>query len=165
MTLVAIVLAAGRATRFGSDKMSADLNGVPLLHHAIRAARAAPVERVIVVTRPGVDAGEWSYAPAVEVIRLTSEALSDSLRAGIAAAGQAERIGDNYAALPVFHGRAGHPVLLSARAFPDICALSGDEGAGRLLKARADIMRVHCEDPAVQLDIDRPEDLATLRAG
>jgi molybdopterin-guanine dinucleotide biosynthesis protein A len=30
-----IVLAGGRSTRFGSDKLMAELDGVPLLHHAV----------------------------------------------------------------------------------------------------------------------------------
>ena len=44
MTLVALVLAAGSARRFGSDKLSAPFRGLPLVRHAIRAARANPVD-------------------------------------------------------------------------------------------------------------------------
>lgn len=181
MNLVALVLAAGSATRFGSDKLSALLDGEPLLFHAIRAARAAPVSRVIVVARPGLDTGTWPGAPPVDVLRIASTALSDSLKAGIDAAQAAEgafvflgdmprvphdeagrlaaTIGESYAALPRHEGRAGHPVLLSARAFADIAALSGDEGAGRLLRRRDDVVFDECTDSAIHFDVDRPEDL------
>lgn len=184
MNLVAVVLAAGKATRFGSDKLSARLSGEPLLFHAIRAARAAPVGRVIVVARPGLDTGNWTAAPPVEVVRLASEALSDSLKAGIAAAQGADgafvflgdmpaiphhvahrlaaELGIFYAALPRHHGRPGHPVLLSARAFPDIAGLTGDEGAGRLLRARNDVAFAECAEPSIHIDVDRPEDLAGM---
>lgn len=184
MNLVALVLAAGSATRFGSDKLSALLEGEPLLFHAIRTARAAPVSRVIVVARPDLDAGSWDGAPQVDVLRIASNALSDSLKAGIAAAPEADGtfvflgdmprvpheeagrltrlLGSNYAAMPRHRGRPGHPVLLSARAFPDIVILSGDEGAGRLLRSRTDVAFDDCADPAVNLDVDRPEDLAAL---
>lgn len=184
MRLAAVVLAAGKATRFGGDKLSALLGGEPLLHHAIRAARAAPLERVIVVARTGFDIGQWPGEPSVERVEIASDALSVSLRAAMVAAqgmdgvfvflgdmprvppqvaGQLERVlGDNYAAVPRCAGKSGHPVLLSARSFADIALLTGDAGAGRLLKARSDVAFVDCDDPGILLDVDRPEDLTVL---
>jgi molybdenum cofactor cytidylyltransferase len=184
MKLAAVVLAAGSSRRFGADKLTATLDGVPLLHHAVRAARAAPVERIFIVARKGLATGEWPGAPQVETIPIASDALSASLKAGIAAAsgmdgafvflGDMPRIphglardlaaalGDAFAAVPRHAGRAGHPVLLSARSFAGITGLDGDAGAGRLLKSRDDIVFVDCDDPGILLDIDRPEDLAKL---
>lgn len=181
MNLVALVLAAGSASRFRSDKLSALLDGEPLLFHAVRAARAAPVSRVIVVARPRLETGQWEGDPPVQVLRVTSKALSDSLKAGIAAArgtdgafvflgdmpyvphGEAGRlarlIGSKDAAVPRHRGRPGHPVLLSARMFPEIQILSGDQGAGGLLRARKNVAFDECSDPAILFDIDRPEDL------
>jgi molybdopterin-guanine dinucleotide biosynthesis protein A len=49
-----IVLAGGRSERFGSDKLAAEVDGRPLLHHAIEAV-AAVAETVIVVAAPGAD--------------------------------------------------------------------------------------------------------------
>ena len=185
MTRVALVLAAGSATRFGSDKLSATLNGEPLLFHAIRAARAAPVSRVIVVARPGLEIGDWQGSPSVDVVRIASEALSQSLQAGISAAARAEgayvflgdmphiphhiashlarAIGDGFAAMPCEGGHPGHPVLLSARAYPAIAGLTGDQGAGRLLRQRSDVVFVDCTDPEIHVDVDVPADLAQLR--
>lgn len=181
MNLVALVLAAGSATRFGSDKLSVLLDGEPLLFHAVRAARAAPVSRVIVVARPDLETGEWDGDPPVEVLRLTSKALSDSLKAGIAAAhgtdgafvflgdmpytpqteaGRLARlIGSKDAAVPRHCGRPGHPVLLAARIFPEILTLSGDQGAGGLLRGHDNVVFDECSDPAILFDVDRPEDL------
>jgi molybdopterin-guanine dinucleotide biosynthesis protein A len=48
----AIVLAGGRSSRFGSDKLVATVDGAPLIHHPIRAV-AAVVERIVVVAAPG----------------------------------------------------------------------------------------------------------------
>jgi molybdenum cofactor cytidylyltransferase len=185
MRLAALVLAAGSSSRFGSDKLSALLDGEPLILHAIRAARAAPVERVFVVAREGLAIGDWAGSPEVERISLISEALSTSLRAGIEAAsgfdgvyvflGDMPRVprdladqlaavlGQAFAAVPRHAGRAGHPVLLSARSFAEVTGLEGDAGAGKLLKSRNDIAYVECDDPGVLLDIDRPGDLADLR--
>jgi molybdopterin-guanine dinucleotide biosynthesis protein A len=44
-----IVLAGGRSTRFGSDKLLAPLDGRPLLEHAVRALAAVTTEVVVVV--------------------------------------------------------------------------------------------------------------------
>lgn len=184
MRLAAVVLAAGAGSRFGGGKLGALFRGEPLIVHAIRAARAAPVERVIVVCAPGLDIGEWSGMPAVEAVRLASPELSVSLKAGIAAAGDCDGVfiflGDmplvprdaatglaslldgNLAAIPRFEGRNGHPVLLSARAFPEVAGLAGDEGAGRLLKRREDVAFLDCASEGVLLDVDRTEDLARL---
>ena len=184
MTFASIVLAAGAATRFGGDKLSASFQGEPLLHHAIRAARAAPVERVIVVCAPGLDIGPWPGHPPVEALRLDSEALSRSLKAGIATAGNvagafvflgdmplvphavavqlAAMLGENFAVLPRCNGRPGHPVLLSSRAFADIARLEGDEGAGRLLRQRDDVAFLDSTDEGIVLDVDRAEDMARL---
>jgi molybdenum cofactor cytidylyltransferase len=82
VTLAAIVLAAGAGSRFGGDKLSAQFKGEPLIAHAIRAARAAPVSRVIVVCPPALDIGNGRATP-VTALRIASKELSASLKAGI----------------------------------------------------------------------------------
>ena len=48
--IAGLVLAAGGARRFGSPKQLAELDGVPLLQHAIEAMLAVPsLDRVVVV--------------------------------------------------------------------------------------------------------------------
>lgn len=49
-----VILAAGRAERFGQDKMLVELGGSPLLLHSVRAFVASgAVQELIVVARPG----------------------------------------------------------------------------------------------------------------
>ncbi len=50
-SVAAIVLAGGAARRFGADKLAADLDGRPLLHHALEAV-AAVADRIVVVVAP-----------------------------------------------------------------------------------------------------------------
>ena len=52
--IAGIVLAGGRSSRFGSDKLTALFDGIPLLHHAI-AHVAAVSDDVIVVMSPSAD--------------------------------------------------------------------------------------------------------------
>jgi molybdenum cofactor cytidylyltransferase len=184
VSFTAIVLAAGAGKRFGGGKMAAMFGGEPLLAHAIRAAQAAPVERVIVVCAPGLEIGTWTAAPPVEALPIASTELSASLKAGIAAATGcdgafvflgdmpliphglasklAQALGGSFAAVPRHQGRNGHPVLLSSQAFPAIAQLAGDQGAGKLLAGRSDIAFVDAGDEGVLLDIDLAEDIARL---
>lgn len=179
--LVAIVLAAGHGTRFGGGKLAALLAGRPLLDHAVAAALASPAGQVIVVGRPGTELPE---DPRLSLLEVASAALSESLRAALAAAGEVDaaliflgdmplvphgmserliaRLGDSLAAFPVFQGQPGHPVLLARRGFALAEGLAGDEGLGRALRGRADVARLAVEDEGVVLDVDTPEALARL---
>lgn len=56
MTLLGVILAGGQATRFGSDKALAVLEGRPLLEHAAAAVLGA-VARTIVCGREGAPLG------------------------------------------------------------------------------------------------------------
>jgi molybdopterin-guanine dinucleotide biosynthesis protein A len=51
-TVAVVVLAGGRSSRFGRDKLAEPLDGRPLLDHAIEAARRLTAE-VLVVVSPG----------------------------------------------------------------------------------------------------------------
>jgi molybdenum cofactor cytidylyltransferase len=178
----AIVLAAGRGERFGGGKLSALLRGVPLIGHALAAACAAPVARIVVVARDDVPV--LADDPRITVIRMASPALSASLSAGLAAAGDvdgafvfladmplvphdmAARLlaaqGDAIAALPTWQGQPGHPVLLSRRGFALAEGLTGDEGLGRMLRGRADVLCLPVAEPGVTQDADTPDALAAL---
>ena len=59
-----LVLAAGAGTRFGGRKQLAELDGRPLLEHALRAMTAAPVGRVVVVLGALVGGGHRDRGPA-----------------------------------------------------------------------------------------------------
>ena len=52
----AIVLAGGRSSRFGRDKLAEPLDGRPLLHHAIDAVRPIAGEVLVVVSPDGAPA-------------------------------------------------------------------------------------------------------------
>lgn len=180
MALAAIVLAAGRATRFGADKLLADFRGEPLVAHALRAALAAPVARVVLVG--------GTHLPISADPRLSrvdgGAGLADSLKAGLAAVGEvdgvfvflgdmplvphglaarlAEALGDALAAVPGRDGQPGHPVLLSRAAMALVEGLAGDNGLGKLLRSRADVVRLAVDDAGAVADVDTPTDLGAL---
>jgi molybdenum cofactor cytidylyltransferase len=114
-----------------------------------------------------------------------AEGMAASLRAGIAAlppdaAGAFVFLGDMpqvppqvapdlaaalragaKAAVPVFEGRRGHPVLFAAEAFPALRRLSGDQGARGVLQGLGEaVAEVAAPTAGVLFDIDTPEALA-----
>ena len=191
--VAAVLLAAGRGTRFGSDpKLLANLDGKPLVRHAVEAALASNARPIVVVL--GAHAGAVRAALHGLDLAFADNAafaagLSTSLRAGLAAlpAGtaaavilladmprvtpaQIDRLASAYRAagrplsaiVPVVEGRRGNPVLLDRAVLCDaLAALTGDHGAGPLLKGRADVLEVPGE-PGTALDVDTPDMLEQL---
>ncbi len=188
MNVAAILLAAGTATRFGSDKLLHCLpHGVPIAVQAARQLKEVFGEQVLAVVRPeavalagrlraegcGVvvceSAGEGMGASLACAVRAAAGAqgflvaLADMpfIRASsIAAVRDALAAGAPLAA-PYFHARRGHPVGIAGRFRAELENLRGDEGARQLLAARAgEIVKVPVGDPGVIRDIDSPGDLA-----
>ena len=66
------------------------------------------------------------------------------------------------AVVPVVDGRRGNPVLLDrCRLGPELAALTGDHGAGPLLRGRADVLEI-VGDPGTVLDVDTPDALTRV---
>jgi molybdenum cofactor cytidylyltransferase len=191
--VAAIVLAAGRGTRFGKDsKLLASLGGKTLVRHVVEAAVGSLADPVIVVTGHRASEIEASLEglPA-EVVQNTDFAsgLSTSLKAGFAALPSKTRAavillgdmpliktdlidtlihvwrakGEPAALVPTLNGQRGNPVVLSRVLEDMIEALSGDVGAGSILRPRRDVMEWPTTDPAILLDVDTPGGMSKLQ--
>ncbi len=91
MSAVAVVLAAGASSRFGSPKLLAPLRGRPVLQHVLDAVAAAGLRDAVVVL--GADAGAAGAAIAWRGERRVvnprpGDGLSSSLRVGLDAAAE-----------------------------------------------------------------------------
>jgi molybdenum cofactor cytidylyltransferase len=89
--VVAVVLAAGSSSRFGSPKLLAPLDGKPILQHALDALAAAGVDDVAVVLGDEQAAVEAAIAWRGErrvVNERPGDGLSSSLRVGLDAAAE-----------------------------------------------------------------------------
>jgi molybdenum cofactor cytidylyltransferase len=171
------------------SKLVATFRGEPLVRAAVKAALAADLAVVVVTghARAEVEAAldgleiTWAHNPDF------ATGLASSLKAGVAAlpedvGGALALLGDMplvspnvlarladafaarpeaLAAIPIFAGRRGNPVLLARALFGEVAKLQGDEGARRLLKTAdaARIVEVEFDDEAVTLDVDTPQDL------
>jgi molybdenum cofactor cytidylyltransferase len=185
-----LVLAAGAATRFGSAKQLADLDGRPLLEHAVRAMTASPVGRVVVVLGAGAEevlAGVDLHGADAVMCERWAEGQSASLACGLAELTGCEAVvvtlGDQPLISPdairrvigarredaaavraTYHGLPGHPVLLERRLFERMRDVSGDHGARNLLMS-IHTREVPCDDLGGGQDVDTPAQLDALRAG
>ena len=186
MNIVGLLLAAGSAKRFGSDKLRHALpHGVAI---AVQAARHLKSQvDVVAVVRPGSD--ELSQALKGEGCEVVicdnaAEGMGASLACAVLAAGGADAwlvaLGDmpyvrpsSIAAVraaleggallvaPFFHAHRGHPVGIGAKFRQELLSVGGDEGAKALLSRHgSELLKIPVGDPGVIRDIDRPEDLA-----
>ncbi len=182
--IAGLVLAAGAGTRFGSDsKLLAELDGRPLLEHAVRAQCGVPeISRVAVVL--GAHAGKLlervSFGRAEVVIcEDWSSGQAASLRSGVGSLVGAAKVvvtlGDQPLIPPAviarlalepagaratYDGRPGHPVVLGPVQISAVSRLRGDRGASELLR---DGPRIECSDVWSGRDVDTPEDLEMIR--
>ncbi len=191
LRVVGLVLAAGAARRFGSDKLAASLEGRPLLDHVLDALRAVPLDEIVVVTRR-----ERSIPVAgdlrVVVNKAPEEGLSSSLRLGLAAIAalegvlvdavvialgdqpridpmvvrrllEAARTSDRPVIVPTYKGDdSPNPVLLVRAAFALVDQASGDRGLGPVLLSQPELVLVVPVE-GTNPDVDTPTDLARLR--
>jgi CTP:molybdopterin cytidylyltransferase MocA len=189
--IAAVVLAAGSGSRFGSAKQLAELDGMPLLEHALRAVEAVPaIDRIVVVLgaradeiRAAVDFG----SAEVVVCADWEEGQAASLRCGIDAidgagavllllgdmprltpqviarfADLAGQHGSEARARAVYDGAPGHPVVLGSAYFAALSGLSGDHGARDVLK-KIGAYPIECGHLCSPADVDTPEALDELR--
>jgi len=194
MSVAAVVLAAGRSTRMGSNKMLADLRGEALIRRTLEPILASRARPVIVVTghEPQLLARAIAGLEATPVHNPRyAQGLSTSLIAGIAAVpetasaaliclGDMPLVGAHLldrliaafevasaagAVVPARAGEWGNPVLVGRRLFPLIGDLEGDAGARKLLRGRPDVTVLEVEDASILTDADTPEALQRLRRG
>jgi molybdenum cofactor cytidylyltransferase len=82
----AVVLAAGAASRFGGGKLSAELQGRPILRHVLDAAVEAGLDPIVVVGPPDDRLASLDLAHATVVVNpRPAEGLSSSVRLGLRA--------------------------------------------------------------------------------
>ena len=192
MSVAALILAAGRSTRMGTNKLLADLCGKPLIRRTCEAVLASRARPVFLIT--GHESQKLAESlSGLELVCVRNprhaEGLSTSLITGIAALPEEVTaalvcLGDMAlmkattldgliesfenepgmgAIVPGLRGEWGNPVLLSRKLFDLVARLSGDTGARKLLQGRADVRVLEVEDPAILIDADTPSALAEMR--
>ncbi len=178
----ALILAAGSARRFGSDKRFYRIDGTPMLAWTLAAYRAV-FDDVGVVIRPDEHAvAELVRVAGCRVIEAADAARgqSRSLAAGVAAMFDCDGLVVGLADMPFVkpetlriliaamtaqpqdiarprcQGRPGNPVGFPAFAFAALTRIEGDQGARQVVAASDRVRLIDVDDRGVLQDIDQP---------
>jgi molybdenum cofactor cytidylyltransferase len=188
--ICALILAAGRSSRFGESKMLATLEGKPLILHAAENTLEHLQNVRIVLGREAEKVKAALENLTLEYVENPhfASGMSSSIKAGI----QALEPSDFKAALivladqprvpqevfrtlleeskrtnlpimvPIFQGLRGHPALFAREIWPELRALEGDSGGKAVIEQNpARVQKVYFDFP-VPADVDTLEDLVRL---
>ncbi|SIS71694.1 nucleotidyltransferase family protein [Paracoccus saliphilus] len=181
MNRTGLLLAAGTSRRFGvADKLLAPLDGRPLVAHAAQAMQMTALDRhIAVIANPELR----PYLDGFEIVEIQPGAQSDSLRAGLQAAGETDRLLIALADMPRVTSELLDMVVAAATddrpaachdlgpPMPPACfprgwlirlaELTGDQGAGRLIRDLPAEALVNAR--GLLTDIDTVSDLAKMK--
>jgi len=188
----AIILAAGLSRRMGRPKLLLELEGRPIIRHAVERVISAGIRHVLVVAQPEHEALARALAglPVRFVVNPTPEAgQGSSVSAGVRAlplgttavlialgdqpAVPAEAIPALLEALkrpgkciaaPRYTDGLGNPVLFAASVFPELLELTGDRGARAIVERDPSRLIQVDVGSSMPRDVDTPEDYESLSA-
>jgi molybdenum cofactor cytidylyltransferase len=180
-----VILAAGNAARFGSNKLFAEIDGKTMIERAFEAIPKENLCGVIVVTQYD-DAVRLAQSCGFEYVintrpelglsrsvRLGTEALMDRCDGILYLVADQPRLtrGSVDRMLEVFRenperivslgsgGRRGNPCIFPKRFFGELCRLSGDRGGRAVIERHEDSSVLVEVDGDELMDVDFPEDL------
>lgn len=183
--IAALVLAAGRASRFGRSKLLEHVDGKSLVARAVDLGASVCGSLTLLVVghdRRNVRDAAGSGVTAFTINDRYAEGLSTSIRAGVAALEHSadgilllladqpavakahletlvSRFNTERPVATAYRETVGPPAVFPAAAFPALKFLEGDTGAKRLLEdLQADIVPFE----AAGIDIDTEDDLRRL---
>jgi molybdenum cofactor cytidylyltransferase len=187
VTICALVLAAGRSERMGTQKLLLPLGGKPVIARIVdELQRSALREIVVVIGRDGEKIQQALKGRAVTFVTnpdFTGDMLG-SVRCGLRAipagcvamlvvlgdqpnlTSQLVRklIGAFKASgrgiiVPTHNGHRGHPLLIATRFRDELLSCHEEVGLHGLLdEHREEVFRLEIADAAVLIDMDTPED-------
>ncbi len=186
MYISGVLLAAGRSSRMGTDKLSLHYNGLPILHRALAPLIGSPlVNEVIVVVNLNFKLPVNRASCTIVVNKNADSGMASSLRTGVMAASatsdailvaladmpaitealittmvEAYNRSGKKILVPVYEGRNGHPVLFDSECKGQLLEIEGDIGAREIIRDHPELVElVPVDDPGVIFDIDSPENL------
>ena len=183
-----VVMAAGNASRFGANKLSATVGGKKLIVRALEALPRELLDRICVVTQydeveriaRGMDFAcirndhpDWGVS---HTICLGTQALmeqSDAIlylvadqpllrRESVARELDLFRQHPERIVAMSHDGVRGNPCIFPKRFFPELCALSGDVGGSAVIRRHTNDLLLFEVDARELADVDTPQTLHEL---
>ena len=189
MRIACIVLAAGKSTRFGANKLLAPLVDRPLLVHTLDAIPRSCFSQMVAVVsavvsdpevetlcrRHGVKTVAYQGGPQSQSIRLGLEAIQDADGCLFVLGDQPLCSSDSIRRLVVafqarpqtvhrlaYQGQPSSPTLFPAHLFPDLMELTGEHG-GMAAVGDTPVCYVEAGGPHELWDADTPEKLSRIQ--
>ena len=184
MSVVAIVPAAGKAERFGGEKLVVDIKGEPLLNWTLWSLLDGGVSKVVVVTAPGADFSRVKLTADDRVLTVVnadpSRGMFSSIQTGLSivtgdpllflpadmpfvrsstvTAIVTACIRRQRVIVPVHHEQRGHPIAVPGLLRKQILAAPVESSLKNAL-GDAERIELPVSDPGILRDVDRPSDL------
>jgi len=182
MNISAVILAAGKSTRMGAQKMLLPWGDTTVLGKALQTLRDAGVEDIMVVTNSNIAPQITNYklpmalndeGEMLESVQLGLQAQKPSAEAALICLGDqpqmeaecvrrvCEGFRQNQArvVVPSYQMRRGHPWLIARELWGEILQLRAPQSMRDFLNAHGDeIFYVECGSPSTLQDLDTPAD-------
>lgn len=188
MKLGCVVMAAGKSSRFGENKLSQVLCGRSLIRRTLDAIPKESFSQVVVVTGDDAVASlAGQYGFSVVENRQPEKGVSHTIGLGLSRLMDCDGVLFTVSDQPMLRqatisrlvqafsetpggivaaahdGKRGNPCLFSKAFFPELLSLSGDIGGSTVIRRHEDALRL-VETAAQELaDCDTKEDLEKLK--
>lgn len=188
--IAGVVLAAGRSTRFGGDKLTTTLGTRAVVHWSVAAVLGGVSRAWVVVSPDAVGVRDALSGLPVDYVDNVErdEGMASSIRAGVAAMTDEVaavvialgdqplvasevvaklcarwRVGDVAAVVTEYSDGRGHPVLFGRETFDALARLRGDIGARAVLADLRERVGVVIVPSAAPIDVDTPGAMERVR--
>ena len=180
-----VIMASGASKRFGSNKLMADFDGMPLIKRILDITEGCFTRRVVVTRHEEVRA--YCAGRNVDCILHDLPYRSDTVRLGLTRVLESDRCMFCQSDQPLLsretilsllesaendpvgiwrprtHGEPGSPVLFPASLYPELLSLPEGKGGRYVIKAHPELERyLEISDARELMDVDTQEDLERL---
>lgn len=183
-----VVMAAGNASRFGSNKLTSLLDGQSLIRRALNIVPHTAAQNTAVVTQyPEIADVAKEYNFTVIFNTTPEKGISETVKLGLSSLQMCDGLlflvadqpllrQETVTALIEFwlqhpdhivalshNGQRGNPCLFPARFFPELMALEGDHGGSTVIRRHPEALLLLETDAHQLADTDTPAQLEQLQ--
>lgn len=182
MNISAVILAAGKSTRMGEQKMLLPWGNTTVLGNVIQTLRDAGVEDIVLVTNSVIAKEVTRYEVRVtlndegemlESVQIGLQAQQPAAEATLICLGDHPQVEERdirrvcegfrqsqaRVVVPSYQMRRGHPWLITKELWGEILSLRAPQSMRDFLNAHKDeIHYVECDSPSTLQDLDTPAD-------
>jgi len=182
MNISAVILAAGKSTRMGQQKMLMPWGNTTVLEKVVETLQAAEIEDITLVTNSTTASEITDYklpitlndgGEMLESIQLGLQAQKPSAEAALICLGDQPQVEEGSVrsvcdafrkkkssiVVPSYKMRRGHPWLIARELWDEVLQMHAPESMRDFLNThKADIFYIELDTPSILQDLDTPAD-------